>query len=312
MLQSRTTYFSLVGVAWSSTTINTVLTILETASFSASHNSLLQIAAASSALDAVSICCIGVYTFQTMRQRIASTDSPAQARILVGLNISLSGIALIVSLALICSIRSKWAEIMQASSKAPVADWTSHVGAQIAIWILSCISQIVLYSSPFWRKQAPKVQEATSAEPRDSVMSELRSPQRSRNLFSMEPTQPSSPLAAALPSPTFSSRSSHSLKSFRESLRHVVRPATSRTTLISRASFNRDARSIYSQSESFENVSHSDGFDSWDTSSVSLSARDVVMQSAPTRGRTLDPIPWKAHSLPNSQRKTRTCLTHRR
>jgi hypothetical protein len=210
MFQSRTIHFSLVGVAWSSTTINTVLTILETASFSASHNSLLQIAAASSALDAVSICCIGVYTFQTMRQRIASTDSPAQARILVGLNISLSGIALIVSLALICSIRSKWAEIMQASSKAPVADWTSHVGAQIAIWILSCISQIVLYSSPFWRKQAPKVQEATSAEPRDSVMSELRSPQRSRNLFSMEPTQPSSPLAAALPSPTFSSRSSHS------------------------------------------------------------------------------------------------------
>jgi hypothetical protein len=298
MFQSRTIHFSLVGVAWSSTTINTVLTILETASFSASHNSLLQIAAASSALDAVSICCIGVYTFQTMRQRIASTDSPAQARILVGLNISLSGIALIVSLALICSIRSKWAEIMQASSKAPVADWTSHVGAQIAIWILSCISQIVLYSSPFWRKQAPKVQEATSAEPRDSVMSELRSPQRSRNLFSMEPTQPSSPLAAALPSPTFSSRSSHSLKSFRESLRHVVRPATSRTTLISRASFNRDARSIYSQSESFENVSHSDGFDSWDTSSVSLSARDVVMQSAPTRGRTLDPIPGSRPTTP--------------
>jgi hypothetical protein len=298
MFESRKIYLSLVGVAWSSTTVNTVLTILETASLSTSHSPLLQIAAASSALDALSICCITGYAFQTVRQRVASTDPSTQARILVGLSISLSGIALIVSLALIGSVKSKWDEITHASSTGPVSDWTGHVGAQIAFWVFSCISQIVLYTSPFWRRQAPRVQEVTSSGPRDSVMSEIRSSQPSRNLFLMEPTMPSSPLAAAQPSPTFSSRSSHSLKSFRESLRHVVRPATSRTTLISRASFSRDARSIYSQSESFENVSHSDGFDSWDTSSVSLHARDVVMQSAPTRGRTLDPIPGSRPTTP--------------
>jgi hypothetical protein len=297
MFESRKIYFSLVGVAWSSTTVNTVLTILETLSLSASHSPLFRIAAASSTLDTISVCCIGVYTFQTVRQRIGSSDPSAQARVLVGLTILLSGVALVVSLALLGLFKSNWDDIT-ASSKRPVSDWTSHVGAHIAFWILSCVSQIVLYTSPFWRKQAPKVQEVTSSGPRDSVMSEIRSSQPSRNLFLMEPTHPSSPLAAALPSPTFSSRSSHSLKSFRESLRHVVRPATSRTTLISRASFNRDARSIYSQSESFDNVSHSDGFDSWDTSSVSLHARDVVMQSAPTRGRTLDPIPGSRPTTP--------------
>jgi hypothetical protein len=298
MFESRKIYFALVGVAWASTTVNTVLTILETASLSTSHRTLFPIAAASSALDAVSVCCIGVYALQIVRQRVASTDPSTQARILVGLSVSLSVIALIVSIALIGSIKSKWDEITQASSNSPVSNWAGHVGAQLAFWALSCISQIILYTSPFWRRQAPKVQEVISSGPRDSVMSEMRNSPPSRNLFLMEPTHPSSPLAAALPSPTFSSRSSHSLKSFRESLRHVVRPATSRTTLISRASFTRDARSIYSQSESFENVSHSDGFDSWDTSSVSLHARDVVMQTAPTRGRTLDPIPGSRPTTP--------------
>jgi hypothetical protein len=299
MFRSRKFYLSLVGVvAWSSTAAETILTILDAASFSAAHESLLHIAAASSALNAISLCCIGFYTYQDVRQRTASPDRSAQARALAGLSISLSGAALVVSLVLIVLIKSKWNEVTQASLSGPVSDWTSHIAAQIAMWVVSCISQIVLYTSPFWKRKAPKVQDVIVSGPRDSVMSEVHSFQPSRNLFLMEPTQPSSPLAAALPSPTFSTRSSHSLRSFRESLRHVVRPATSRTTLISRTSFNRDARSIYSQSESFENVSHSDGFDSWDTSSVSLQARDAVMQSAPSRGTTLDPIPGSRPTTP--------------
>jgi hypothetical protein len=298
MFQSRKFYLSLLGaVAWSSTTAGTVLAILEAASFSSAHSSLLHLAAASSALDVVSLCCIGFYTFQNVRRTEASNSSSAQTRPVTGLCIFLSGVALVLSLVLIILIKSRWEEVLQ-SSKEHVSNWDSLVTAQIALWAVSCASQIVLYTSAFWKRQAPKVQPVSVSGPRDSVMSELRSDRPGRNLFLMEPTQPSSPLAAALPSPTFSSRSSHSLKSFRESLRHVVRPATSRTTLISRASFNRDARSIYSQCESFENVSHSDGFDSWDTSSVSLQARDVVMQSAPSRGTTLDPIPGSRPTTP--------------
>ncbi|KAF3003021.1 hypothetical protein E8E13_006358 [Curvularia kusanoi] len=121
----------------------------------------------------------------------------------------------------------------------------------------------------------------------------------------MKPATPSSPLAA-LPSPTFSTRSSQSLKSFRESIRHVVRPVTSRTTLISRPSLNRDTRSIYSDAHSIENVSHTDGFDTWDTSSVSNQVRDAVLQtvnassvtSAPSKGTPLDSIPGSRSVTP--------------
>lgn len=310
MFKSRNFYLSLVGViALSSTTAETVLTILEVASLSAAHSSLLQTAAASSALDGVSLCCIGVFTFRIVRGRTTSQDRSSLAKAIDALTILLSAVALIVTLVLIILIKSKWDEILRLSTQGPVSSWTGLVSAQIVLWVVSCISQIVLYSSPLTMlRQAPKVQLVTTSGPRDSVMSEIRSSQPSRNLFMMEPTQPSSPLAA-LPSPTFSSRSSHSLKSFKESLRHVVRPTTSRSTLISRTSISRDNRSIYSaQAESFENVSHSDGFESWDTSSVSLQARDVVMQAAPSRGTTLEPIPGSRPATP-ARALEAPCLT---
>ncbi|KAH8712156.1 hypothetical protein GQ44DRAFT_413101 [Phaeosphaeriaceae sp. PMI808] len=292
MFQSQKIYLSLVAVvAWSSTAAEAVLTILDASSFSAAHNPLLHIAAASSALDAISLCCIVFYTYQDVRQRNLSSGCLAQTRALSGLSILLSIVALILSLALIILIKVKWDEVTRHPSRGPVDSWTEHVSAQIGMWTISCISQIILYTSQLWLRQRPEAQAISVSGPRDSVMSETRHSRPSRNLFIMEPAQPSSPLAAALPSPTFSYRSSHSLQSFRDSLRHVVRPATSRTTLISRTSLSKDARSIYSQSESFDNLSRSDGFDSWDTSSVSLQTRDAVLQSTPSRGRTLDPIP---------------------
>jgi hypothetical protein len=298
MFRSRKFYLSLFGViASSSTAAETVLCILDAATLSTTHASFRHVAAAASALDTISICCIGFYTYQHLRQRQNSIRPSTLSTSLVGLSILLSGTALVVTLILLILVKSKLEEVTQASSSGPVSNWSGQVSAQIAIWVVSCISQVVLCTSPFWKRQMPEVQDVIVSGPRDSVMSEIHTPPR-RNLFVMEPTQSSSPLAAALPSPTFSTRSSHSLRSFRESLRHVVRPATSRTTLISRGSFTRDARSIYSQSESFDNVSHSDGFDSWDTSSVSLQARDVVMQSAPSKGTTLDPIPGSRPTTP--------------
>lgn len=290
MFQSRKIYVSLVGVvAWSSTAAETVLSILEAASFSATNVSLVHVAAAASALDLLSLGCIGLFTCQDLRPRDRSLKRSAHAKVVLRrVGVLLSATALVIALVLIIMIKLRWVEVTAASSRALISDWTGLLSGQIAMWTTSCISQIILYSFS-WHRKAPKVQAVSVSGPRDSVMSETRisSP---RNLYLMESTQPASPLAAALPSPTFSSRSSHSLKSFRDSLRHAVRPVTSRTTLISRPSFNRDARSIYSDSQSVDNVSHSDGFDSWDT-------RDALVQTAPCRGTTLDPIPG---SRPNS------------
>ncbi|EAT90987.2 hypothetical protein SNOG_01338 [Parastagonospora nodorum SN15] len=187
-------------------------------------------------------------------------------------------------------IKSQWEEV-QTSSRGPVSDWTRHVVAHIALWAVSCASQIVLYTSAFWSPTAPKLHAITTSGPRDSIMSDLRS-----NRFLMKSNQPSS-LADTMHSPTYSAGSSQSLKSFRDSMRHVVRPATSRTTLIGRTSLTRDA-SIHSQAESFDHVPHSDGFDSWDTSSVSLQARDAVMQSVSSRRTALDPIPGSRPTTP--------------
>jgi hypothetical protein len=298
MFQSRKGYISFIGAfAGITTGTNTVLTILEAASLSAIHDSLLHTAAASSALDAVSVCCIAFYTYQHVRQN-ASTNRSTQARVLAGLSISLSGIALVVNLVLIILIKSKWDALLKASSLGPVVNWNTHVSAHIALWVFSCVAQIALYTCSIWRRQAPKVQVVEVSGPRDSVMSDIRTSQPSRSMYMMEAAQSTLDLTA-LPSPTFSTRSSHSLQSFRDSLRHVVRPVTSRTTLISRASFNnRDAKSIYSQAETIDTVSRPDGFDSWDTSSVSLSARDAIVQTAPSKGTTLDTIPGSRPTTP--------------
>lgn len=295
---SRKYYISLVGVvAWSSTAAVIVFSILEAASLTNTSIPLVPIAAASSALNVLSLCCIGFYIYHdAWRTRGTANRSVQATRLLVGASLLISAMALVVSLVFIIMIKSRWKEIMATSPVAPISDWSGLVTGQIALWSVACFSQIVLYLSRFWRPKAPKVQPVTVSGPRDSVMSEFR-PTRPGNLYLPEQPQPVTSLGT-LPSPTFSTRSSHSLRSFQDSLRHVVRPVTSRTTLISRASSSRDARSLYSNRQSVDNVSHSDPFDSWDTSSVSLQARDVVMQTAPTKGTNLEPIPGSRPASP--------------
>ena len=308
MLQSRKICIALTGtVAWSSTAADSILSILETASFSSTQSSLVNIAAVASTFDVVSFCCIGLYTVQHVGSIRGALERPGQARnVLLSIIVFVSGTALLVTLVLIIMIKSRWAEVTAGPAVAPVSHWDSHVSGQIAAWVISCASQLVLYTLPLWNDKAPNVQTVVASDPRDSVMSEFRS-SRPEKLNLEEPTRPLTPPSAyqgpesltALPSPTFSTRSSQSLRSFRESLRHVVRPVTSRTTLISQKSFTREApNSIYSNRQSLETISQSDGFDSWDTSSVSLPAREsVLQQTTPYRGTTLEPIPG---SRPNS------------
>ncbi|KAJ8118971.1 hypothetical protein OPT61_g176 [Boeremia exigua] len=298
MVGSSKLYVSLLGaLAWSSTAANTVLSIIETASISTTQATVLHIAAAASALDAVSLCCIGFYIVQDLRRRDGFMERSAQARgALVGVSVALSSAALIVSLVLVISVKSRRNEVVSSSSAGPISNWDGILIGHIVVWVISCINQLALYSSTLWRRHTPELQPITVSGPRDSVMSEMQNTTPGRNMFTMKPTQPSSPLAA-LPSPTFSTRSSQSLSSFRESIRHAVRPVTSRTTLISRPSINRETRSI-SDAHSIDNLSHSDGFDSWDTSSVSNQARDAVMQTAPSKGTPLEPIPGSRSVTP--------------
>ncbi|KAF1926811.1 uncharacterized protein M421DRAFT_102218 [Didymella exigua CBS 183.55] len=301
MFGSRKLYVSLLGaLAWSGTAADTVLSIVEAAAISTTQTSLFHIATVASALDAVSLCCVIFYIVQDVRRRDGFMERSSKARrVLVGVSVVLSSAALIVSLILIISINTKWDQVISTSSAGPVSNWDGVYAGHVVAWAVSCIGQIALYSSTFWKRHTPKLQPITVSGPRDSVMSQMRSAQPNSNMFTMKPAQPSSPLdnLGALPSPTYSTRSSQSLKSFRESIRYAVRPVTSRSTLISRPSFNRDARSIYSDAHSIDNVSHSDGFDSWDTSSVSNQARDAVMH-APSKGTPLDTIPGSRSMTP--------------
>lgn len=180
----------------------------------------------------------------------------------------------------------------------PWADWTTASSAHIAVWVLACIGQVVLFSSPLWCKSRQHVQTVVISGPRDSVMSEMRYSTHTSNLYLMEPTQPTSPLGA-LPSPTISTRSSQSLKSWRESIQQVVRPVSSRSKLINRPSFIRDTHSIHSDRLSVK--SQADAFDSWE---VDAQSRDAAAQLAtqsvlmPSRGTALEPIPGSRPASP--------------
>ena len=306
---SRRFYQSLLGVvAWSTTATETVFFILHTTSLSTARVSFSGLSVATSALNVVALICVTLFSVQYAWKREGIVQRSTRAsRVLAACCILPAVASLVMSLVTIIAIRTRSNEVDQAALKATVRSWTGILTAQIAIWVLACLSQILLYTSLFWNVPKESAQRSVPvSDPRDSVMSEIRTSNQTANLYMMEPAIPSSPLAP-LPSPTFSSRSSHSLKSWRDSLQQVVRPVTSRTKLISRPSTNRDTRSIYSDGRSIDSVSQADGFEAWDTSDVDpcarevsfQSARDATMlspkdgasQSAPSRGTALEPIP---------------------
>ena len=293
---SRKYCLSLIGlVAWSSTAADTIFSILEATAFSNIHIPLLPVAATSSILNVLSLFGIVVYCYIAVWRIRGSADrtSPTSRTLITG-SFLLSTAALIASLVSIVMIKAKWKEMLSAASSAPGICWTGFITGQIAVWAVSFASQMLLFLSQYYHTKLPKIQLIANSGPRDSVMSEYP-PTRPSNFYMPEHPPPTMTIGT-LPSPTFSAHSSHSLRSFRESLRHI-RPITSRSTLISRSSANRETRSVYSDRHSVDNTSHLDPFDSWDTSSVCLPARDVVTLTVPSKGTTLEPIPG---SRPNS------------
>ncbi|KAI9697714.1 MAG: hypothetical protein M1820_007701 [Bogoriella megaspora] len=95
------------------------------------------------------------------------------------------------------------------------------------------------------------------------------------------------------PATTYSSRPSTARGSWRSSTQRILRPITSKTKLVNRLSF-RDSKSVYSVPYS-ETSTASDGFDSWDTSTVDQHDKETVLQS---RGTNLEPIPGSRPASP--------------
>jgi hypothetical protein len=314
---SRKYYLSLLGVvAWSTTATDTVFSILDASSLSLARVPFVGLAVTASTLDIVALCCVGLFSVQFAWKREGTAQRSIRARrLLAACCILPSAIALVVSLTSIITIKTRSEEVTAATSKAAVNDCTNLTVGHISIWALACLTQVTLYTSPLWSAPENESQQRleSCSGPRDSVMSEVRTSNQSANLYMLETAMLPSSLAA-LPSPTYSARSSQSLKSWRDSLQQVVRPVTSRTKLINRSSHSRDAGSIYSDGHSIDTASQADGFESWDTTDVDprakeavmqsaregslLSTKDMALQSAPSRGTALEPIPGSRPASP--------------
>ncbi|PVH92298.1 hypothetical protein DM02DRAFT_282524 [Periconia macrospinosa] len=298
MTRSRKFYLSLLGVVTlSATTANTVLDILNASSLLTTSSPLRGIAAAASALDVLALGSVTLFSVQYAWTKDGFFKNSRQGKhLLVAFCVSSSAVALVVSLATIVITRSQLSKL---SSTNPDILWGQRLIGQIVTWILACLSQIALFTSPLWWKPTPKALSVMISGPRDSVMSELRHSNTPHGIYMMEPTQPSSPLAA-MPSPTFSARSSQSLQSWRDSLHHVIRPATSRSKLVK----PRSSRSVYSDVQSFDSASQ-DGFDKWEADPqivLQLTAASAQlaqqMPAAPTKGTVLEAIPQSRPGSP--------------
>jgi hypothetical protein len=293
MFQSRRVYLSLLSVvALLTTTSCTVFSIVDAAVLSSRGTTLVALPIAASTFDLVSL--FGVATFSHLyvwRKDGVHNPRSRGKRVLVLVCILLSAFALVISLAKLVTIKRRLAEVTAAATDDVIGDWDGYLAAQFTIWTSACLTQAGLYSVPLWNssRRLTLISVPYSA-PRDSVMSEARTSHQTTNLYVLEPALPSSPLGP-LQSPTFSARSSQSLRSWRESLHQAVRPVTSRSRLINRPSLSRDSQSLYSDGNSVENASQVDGFENWDTSSVSISTKDAVMLVAPSRGTVLETIP---------------------
>lgn len=297
---SRRFYLSLFGVfAWSTTAADSILDIIDAVSLSHAHSSLVGLPASASAFDIVALGAVAVFSTQYAWTREGIVRDSSQARKMLAMScLLLSSGALVVSLASIVTIRLRWHDIKHIPKQTPKSHWEDASSAHIAVWVLACLGQAILFSAPLWCKSRKHVQPVVVSGPRDSVMSEMRYSSPSSNLYMLEPTQPSSPLAA-LPSPTFSTRSSQSLKSWRDSLQQVVRPVTSRSKLVNRPSFNREAHSIHSDGMSVK--SQTDAFDSWEVDTQSREAAAQLaaqLMMAPSRGTALEPIPGSRPASP--------------
>src|SRR3954469_23098465 len=100
MLRSRRFYLSLLGgFTWSATAADAIFSIIDAVSLSAGNVSFAGLPITASVLDVIAVCCVGLFSMQyAWRREGIIKDSFVTVRIVAGLCVSLSLIALIVSL----------------------------------------------------------------------------------------------------------------------------------------------------------------------------------------------------------------------
>jgi hypothetical protein len=146
--------------------------------------------------------------------------------------------------------------------------------------VLSSITllQHTIFYSVAWRSASESSAES-SRHPR-SVETPHELPEKNTSSSLDESAREYSSSASSSPSSTIVDMRSGSRGSFRNSLTQAIRPVTSRTKLINKASFNRESQ-VSSMAES-ENIAEEEdrGFDIWDTTSVHPEIRRAILQSA--------------------------------
>ncbi|KAF1990662.1 hypothetical protein K402DRAFT_400845 [Aulographum hederae CBS 113979] len=175
--------------------------------------------------------------------------------------------------------------------------------AEFVIAGLSAILQVIFYCTTLLQREDAVYTQQESVPGSTEICTQ---PTRNDHTRSVSLSILPAPriLDAGVPSPTFSISSRASLLSLRssvQSLQHVIRPTDSRTKLLRNgAAGSHDSLHSLSQrvSASVESIAQTNGFDTWDTSSVDPQARDTVLQSVPRRGRTLEPIPGSRPASP--------------
>ncbi|TVY16753.1 hypothetical protein LARI1_G007530 [Lachnellula arida] len=186
-------------------------------------------------------------------------------------------------------MRSRVGDRQQEIINAPTKD---RVTGAFVVWAISLLSEglfviyMVIIQRRDFQQQIQRYRASMSHTfPQMQSTPRLQAPSMQESIdreFSMESRRP----------PSSSSRpqsGSDEKSSIRSSISQVVRPITSKTTLI--PNNHKPSQRPTSIESSQRDASMEDSFDSWDTSSVDASARQAVEAASPSTQRFLETIP---------------------
>ncbi|KAH7025462.1 hypothetical protein B0J12DRAFT_366589 [Macrophomina phaseolina] len=288
----RLTLTTLALAAVILTVVTAALSIVNTASLFLTSLSIRALAVISTLLNVAALAALVLFLIQVVWRRDERWYSSKRSRTLV---LSLYSAPLfLASILTVVTYGLTQSHIDAVKAKDSAAS-TDLMAANFAVWALSTLSQVifVIATTRWLPLSGDSSLQGSSNEAQSQEMREQSPP--------MTLDMKDDKISKGLASPTFSVDSVQSSRnSWRSSFQQVVRPITSRTKLLSKASSFRESGSFHSGNTTRTNsMTHSDGFEAWDTSSVDQQARDIATQSgldslrlfAPGRGTRLDPIP---------------------
>lgn len=173
---------------------------------------------------------------------------------------------------------------------------TTFLTVGIVSWAVAVLTQAIFYLSLLWTGTTTE----PTPRPDHGDETQICTPMTENNQSSglTAPLNPTQALLVSTSSPP-SRRSSDTAGSLRSSLSLIQRAADSKPRLLIRQhSFPRQSNRFLDHPAP-ERWSHSEGFDSWDTSEVAPHIRETILQSSPaTRGKPLEPIPGSRSPSP--------------